>query len=96
MMFETLCPCQQPIADKESHVDLRLEFGRFVAATLAAVFSLASRREIVFFPVLAATTPPALAAAAFSLIGRRHLRLLTLYYKLFVFNDFQNEMTGFV
>jgi hypothetical protein len=38
--------------------------------TLAAVFSLASRREIVFFPVLA-------AAAVFSLTGRRFEHAMT-------------------
>jgi hypothetical protein len=45
--------------------------------TLAAVFSLASRREIVFFPVLAATTPPVAAAAVFSLTGRRFEHAMT-------------------
>jgi hypothetical protein len=48
-----------------------LEFRRLVATTLAAVFSLASRRRKRFLPSLAATTPLALAAAVFSLTGRR-------------------------
>jgi hypothetical protein len=58
-----------------------------VATTLAAVFSLASRRRNRFLPSLAATTPHLAAAAAFSLAGRRHLPFLTQDYKLFVFND---------